>query len=113
MQFLIQTKDMERHLGLGSLDPFKVHLPVFVEVPVSLMHCLLLLLFLSWTLKDVFISSIFPKIEEENLLLPLSLTLLMLSLSLSLTLSLSQINIIFFKKIWQNRYTMGTLTMGY
>ena len=122
---------------------------------MSLMHCLLLLLFLSWILKDVFISSIFPKhhpynlfvcvsdalkiwqnrgtwvapsvkhlpwaqvmIQEswdrtlhlvpcsvENLLLPLSLTLLMLSLSLSLTLFLSQINIIFLKKIWQNRYT--------
>lgn len=36
MQFLIQAMDMERHLGLVSLDPFKVHLLVFVEVLGSL-----------------------------------------------------------------------------
>lgn len=55
MQFLIQNMDIERHLGLGSLDPFKVPLPVFVEVLESLPSAAALSVLYSY------ISSIFPK----------------------------------------------------
>lgn len=55
MQFLIQNMGIERHLGLGFIDPFKDHLPVFVEVLGSLPSAAALSILYSY------ISSIFPK----------------------------------------------------